>query len=109
MKDKKPGIKDKKYSKKKKLRMVEQICEEECGLLYLEKDIDVSYDHYSPEVHTVYIRENPETTNRVTHEDVKHIAERIRTEVSERWHLGIVVSRPEMFAWYTGEEEDDLT
>ena len=109
MKKKKPGIKDNKYSKKEKLRLVEKICEEECGLLYLEKDIDVAYDHYSGDVQTVFLKENPKTTNRVTHEAVKHIAERIRTEVSERWNLGLVVSRPEMFAWYTGEKEDDLT
>ena len=99
-------MKDSRYGKKKKLDLVKEICEEECPKLYMDKDIDICFDHYSDEVHTIFLRENPKTTNRVTHEDVKHIAERIRNEVSERWHLGLLVSRPELFAWYTGEERD---
>lgn len=98
---------NKKLEFKKKLQLAKKICEEECNLLYLAEDIDVTYDHYSSDVHTVYLKENPKTTNRVTHASVKHIADRLKEEVGDRWHLGLVVSRPEMFAWYTGENEDD--
>ncbi len=96
------GMKDSRFSKKEKLEKVIAICEHECPLIYMEKDIEVSFDHYSDEVHTVFLREDPETKVRVTHEDVKHIAERIRTEVSERWHVGLVVSRPELFSYDVG-------
>ena len=100
-------MKNKKPELKKQLKLVKLICEEECNLLYLEEDIDVTYDHYSPEVHTIYLRENPKTTNRVTHTNVKPIAKRIKEEINDRWHLGLIVSRPELFHWYTGEEENE--
>ena len=96
MKQKK-GMSDSRYSKKDKLLKAEAICEEECPLLYLEKDIDISFGHYSDEVETVFLIENPETNVRVTHLDVKHISERIKNEVSNRWQVGIIVSRPELF------------
>jgi len=100
-------MKDKRLELKEKLRLTKKICEEECNLLYLEEDIDLTYDHYSPEVGTVYLRENSKTVNRVTHASVKHIADRIKKEVGARWYLGLIVSRPELFAWYTGEDDDD--
>ena len=90
-----------------KLKLVKAICEEECNYLYMNKDIDVAYDHYSNDIDIVYLKENPETINQVTHADVKHIAERIKNEVSDRWHLGLLVSRPELCSWYTDDNEDD--
>ena len=92
---------------REKLKLVKEICEEECNLLYLTKDIDVTYDHYCSAVRTVYLREALKTTNRVTHTDVEHIEARLREEVETKWQLGLIVSRPEMAAWYTGEEEED--
>ena len=44
---------------------------------------------------------------KVTHKSTKHIADRIKNEVSERMHLGLLVTRPELFAWYTGETDED--
>ena len=55
-------MKSKNFKFKEKLRLAKRICEEECNILYLEEDIDVTYDHYSPEVHTIYLKENPKTT-----------------------------------------------
>ena len=89
------------------LKNVRKICKEECETLFLEKDIDVKYDHYSHEVKTIFLRENSETRVRVTHEAVKHIAKRIRKEVNPRWNLGLLVHRPEYCSWYTGENDDD--
>ena len=100
-------MKDSKLTKKEKIKLVKAICEEECNYLYMEKDIDVGYDHFSPEVNTVYLKENPKTTNRATHAAIRHIRDRIQEEVSDRWQLGLLVSRPELFAWYTGEDEED--
>ena len=100
-------MKDSKLTKKEKIKLVKAICEEECNYIYMEKDIDISFNHYSPDVHTVYLRENPKTINRVTHKDVKHIQDRIQNEVSDRWYLGLLISRPELFAWYTGEDEEN--
>lgn len=107
MRKKRSGISDKKYNKKQKLKLVKAICEEECNLLYMNKDIDVSFDHYSDEVHTVFLRENPKTTNRVTHADVRHIQERIHNEVTNRWYLGLLVTRPELFYGYSGDDDED--
>ena len=90
-----------------KLKRAEAICEEECNLLYMKQDIDVAYDHYSNDVHTIFLRENPKTTKRVTHEAVKHIDVRIKKEVSDRWQIGLIVSRPELCHWYTGDKEND--
>jgi hypothetical protein len=95
-----------KKNKKDKLEKVKSICEEECNTLYLEKDIDVAYHHYSDETQTVFLRENPKTMVRVTHSDVKHLEKRIRKEVDKRWLVGLLVSRPEMFSWYTGEDKE---
>ena len=59
-------MKDSKLTKKEKIKLVKAICEEECNYLYMEKDIDVGYDHFSPEVNTVYLKENPKTTNTIS-------------------------------------------
>ena len=85
---------DKKNEFKKKLHKAKQICEQECDILYLSKDIDLTYDHYCSEVHTVFLRESPETVNRVTHASVAHIAKRLKEEVGDRWNLGLLVTRP---------------
>ena len=100
-------MKDDKSSRKRKLKLVKKICAEECDLLYLNEDIDVAYDHFSPEVKTIFLRENPKTNVRVTHKAVKHIAKRIQKEVNDRWNLGLLVTRPELCSWYTGENDDD--
>ena len=88
----------------KKLKLAKEICDEECGLLYLEEDIDVAYDHYSSEVETIFLKEHPDTVVRVTHEAVKHIADKIK-KLNKRWQLGLIVTRPEMFSY--NEDVDD--
>ena len=100
-------MKDNTLSKKDKLKLVKAICEEECNYLYMNKDIDVTYDHYSNDIDIVYLKENPKITSQVTHADVKHIAERIKNEVSDRWRLGLIVSRPELFSWCTDEDDHE--
>ena len=98
---------NKKTEIKKMLKKVKIIGKEECDKLYMEEDIDVQYHHYSPDVKTIFLKENRNTKVRVTHEAVKHIAKRIQKEVNPRWNLGLLVERPEQCAWYTGESDDD--
>ena len=98
-------VRKNKKSKKEKLEKAKTICEEECSILYLEKDIDVSYGHYSDETETVFLIENPDTFVRVTHFDVRHIENRIKKEVDKRWLIGIYVTRPELTSWYNGDDK----
>lgn len=98
----------KKLDMKEKMRLALQICEEECNILFLEGDIIVSFDHYSPEVHTIFLREDKASPRRVKHSDIKHIEKRIKEEVDPRWHLNFVASRPEKFVWYTGDDVADF-
>lgn len=101
MKDKKLGMKD-------KLRLVKVICDKELAIINARGELKLSYEHYSPEVHTIYIREHRDSPRRVKHVDVKKIADRIREEVDPRWNVGLIVQRPELFAWYMGEDDDLL-
>ena len=91
---------------KEKLKLAKDICEEECGIIYMSKDVDISYDHFCSDVRILYLKENPETTNRAVYADIEHLEKRIRNDVSSRWQIGLLVDRPEIFAWYTGEEDE---
>jgi hypothetical protein len=97
-------MRNKKSEFKRQISKAKRICEEECGILYLEKDIDIAYDHYSPEVQTIFLKEDPETTVRVTHEAVKPISDKIK-KINKRWQIGLLITRPELFQ-YDGEDDD---
>ena len=81
---------DKKTEFKKKIAMVKAICKEESDRLYLLEDIEFSYDHYDPEVRTIYVRESTKTTNEVTHESLRDLSNRVKDEVDGRWMIGIL-------------------
>jgi hypothetical protein len=100
-------MKDNKLSKKEKLRLAKVICDEELKVINFAGKLKLSYDHYSPEVHTIYIREHRDSPRRVKHTDIKCIADRIKEEVDPRWNTGLIVNRPELFAWYVGEDDND--
>ncbi len=53
---------------------------------------------------TIFLKEHPDTVVRVTHEAVKHIADKIK-KLNKRWQLGLLVTRPEMFS--DNEDVDD--
>jgi hypothetical protein len=98
----------KKLDMKEKMHIALQICEEECNILFLQGEIIISFDHYSPEVHTIFLREDKASPRKVKQSDIKHISDRIRAEVDPRWNLNFVASRPEKFIWYTGEDVVDF-
>ena len=86
--------------------MVKAICKEESDKIYMERDIDFSYDHYDSEVHTVYVREALNTTNEVTFDSLRQISDRIKEEVDSRWQLGILYENTEMMhGEEAGEQE----
>ena len=93
---------------KEKMRLALQICDEEGNNLFLKREIIISFDHYSPEVHTIFLREAKTSPRRVKHSDIKHIEKRIKEEVDPRWHLNFIASRPEKFVWYTGDDVVDF-
>ncbi len=65
-------------SKGKKLKCKKKYVMKNVAYFILEEDIDIAYDHYSPEVQTIFLKEDPDTTVRVTHEAVKHISDKIK-------------------------------
>jgi hypothetical protein len=93
---------------REKMRLAMEICEEECNILFLEGEVVVSFDHYSPEVHTIFLREDKASPRRVEQSDIKCISDRIRSEVDPRWNVNFIASRPEKFAWYTGDNPEDF-
>jgi len=98
-------MKDKKLEINEKMRLVKDIIDFEIGLLNLEGEFRLTFERYSPEVHTFYIKEHKDSPKRVTHTDLKHIAERIKNEVNPMWNLGIIVCRPELSFWYKGDDD----
>ena len=84
--------------------MVKTICKEESDKIYMERDMDFSYDHYDSEVRTIYVREAPDTTNEVTFDSLKQISIRIKEEIDDRWQLGILHENTEMMH---NEESDE--
>ena len=75
-------MKDKKLEINEKMRLVKDIIDFEIGLLNLEGEFRLTFERYSPEVHTFYIK-----------------------EVNPMWNLGIIVCRPELSFWYKGDDD----
>ena len=67
-----------------------KICKLESDKLYLQYDIDFSFDHYDSEVRTVYVRESVISRNPVTYEILQDLELEIRTQVNKKWIIGII-------------------
>ena len=91
---------------KEQLKLAKQYCDDALGILYMTQDVDAEYDHYDPEVETIFLKENPETVVRIEFHMIRDLVDRIQTEINKRWTIGIIIEEAPDFL--TPEELKEL-
>ena len=79
------------------IERAKKICKNESDKLYLEYDIDFSFDHFDGEVRTLYVRESNASNNPVTYEILENLSEDIKTKVNKKWNIGIICEEVDLY------------
>ena len=91
---------------KEQLKLAKEMCDEQLGILYITQDVDAEYDHYDPEVQTIFLKENPDTVTRIEFHMIRNLEKNIQQDINKRWTIGIIIEEAPNFL--TPEELKEL-
>lgn len=75
--------------KNKDLDLLIEITNEEATFCYITYDVEFKFCHYSPDVQTVYVREQHDSQNSVEFYMLDTLQKRIQ-EINPRYRVGII-------------------
>lgn len=79
----------KKKARKKELNEIQRIVEEEALECYLEYDAEFTFNDYSGDVQTIFVRESPDTNNPVEFHMLEKLKRRLK-KINSRYMVGII-------------------
>ena len=82
---------------KVQISRAKKICKNESDKLYLEYDVDFSFDHFDGELRILYVRESNISNNPVTYEALEDLSEEIKTKVNKKWNIGIIYEEVDLY------------
>ena len=82
---------------KAQIERAKKICKNESDKLYLEYDVDFSFDHFDGEVRTLYVRESNISNNPVIYELLEDLGKEIKTKVNKKWNIGIIYEEVDLY------------
>lgn len=74
-----------------------KICKNESDKLYLEYDVDFSFDHLDEGLRILYVRESNISNNPVTYEALEDLSKEIKTKVNKKWNIGIIYEEVDLY------------
>ena len=75
---------------KAQIERAKKICKNESDKLYLEYDVDFSFDHFDGGLRILFVRESNTSNNPVTYEILEDLDNDIKTKVNKKWNIGII-------------------
>lgn len=74
---------------KEDIQKAKELCSQACDEIYMQYDVELSYDHYDPEVNCFYLFQSNDTNNKAEYYMLKDVEQEIK-KMNKRWRVGIL-------------------